>query len=224
MQLEADSAIVIVTKAAAARRQLDAAIRFWFAEEDDLAIHTVAAAAYRILCDITQQRGLQPFGEFVRLGLFSFAKAVAEGQEFDDLPNDAVTQALIKKISEEIKAGRISSHENLIMPRDPKRWWKEYAFHSNFLKHADKDPDAHIIETEIDNGELLLRASGTYVRLFQDSSPEMMLLYWHSVAVSNDEPEGPNAVFIKSIRDCSPELRRKTCLTCLPKVKKQFYS
>ncbi|MGO9005735.1 MAG: hypothetical protein ACLQIQ_14685 [Beijerinckiaceae bacterium] len=221
--MDAEGAVVFVTKAAAARRQLDAAIRFWFAEEDDLAVHTVAAAAYRILRDLMQQRGLQPFGEFVRVGLFNFAKAIAEGQE-PDMPDDAATRALINGISEEIKAGRISSYEDIDVTKDAKQRWKEYAFHSSFLKHADTDPDARIIETEIDNAELLLRASGTYVRLFQDSSAEMMLLYWHSVAVSDDESEGPNIAIIKTIRDCKPELRRKTCLAFLPAVRKEVYS
>ncbi len=50
---------------------MDAATRFWFAEEDELAIHTVAAAAYRSLRDLMARRGLQPFGEFVRAGFFS---------------------------------------------------------------------------------------------------------------------------------------------------------
>jgi hypothetical protein len=221
--LDADNAIVFVTKAAAARRQLDAAIRFWFAEEDELAVHTVAAAAYRILRDLMQQRGLQPFGEFVRAGLFSFAKAAAEGQE-PELPDDAATRALIHKISEEIKAGRINSPEDIEASPYDKRRWTEYTFHSNFLKHADKDPDAHIVETEIDNEELLQRASGTYVRLFQDSSAEMMLLYRYSIAASDDEPEGPNIAMIKKIRDCRPELRRKSCLAFLPAVREQFYS
>ncbi len=221
--MDADCAVVAITKAAAARRQLDAAIRFWFAEEDDLAIHTVAAAAYRILRDLMNQRGLQPFGEFVRAGLFSFAKATAEGQELK-LPDDAATRALINKISEEIKAGRINSPEDIQVSKDDKRRWTEYAFHSNFLKHADIDPDSHIIEADINNEELLLRASATYVRLFQDSSAEMMLFYWHSVGVSGDEPECPNLAIIKRIRDCSPELRRKICLASLSEVREEFYS
>ena len=41
-----------VTKLAAARRQLLEAIRMFFAEQDELAIHTVAAAAHRIIADL----------------------------------------------------------------------------------------------------------------------------------------------------------------------------
>lgn len=42
-------ATLALTKVADAQRQLDAAIRMFFAEEDELAIHTAAAAAYRVL-------------------------------------------------------------------------------------------------------------------------------------------------------------------------------
>lgn len=223
--MDANGAVVFVTKGAAARRQLDAAIHFWFAEEDDLAVHTVAAAAYHILRDLMQQRGLQPFGEFFRVGLFSLAEAIAEGRE-SKLPDDDATRALIKSINEEIKAGRLASHEDISVTADPKHLWRKFNFHSNFLKHADIDPDSHIVEAEIDNEELLLRACGTYVRVFQDSSAEMALFYWYRIAVagSEDEPGRQDIDIIKNIRDCSPEFRRKTCLAYLPDVRKQFFS
>jgi len=44
-----------ITKQAAAQRQLDAAIRILFAEEDPLAVHTVVAAARRILVDLDEK-------------------------------------------------------------------------------------------------------------------------------------------------------------------------
>jgi hypothetical protein len=44
-----------ITKLEAAGRQLDSAIRMFFANEDILAVHTVARAAFRILYDITKE-------------------------------------------------------------------------------------------------------------------------------------------------------------------------
>jgi len=41
-----------VTKIEAARRQIDAAIRLLFSEEDPVVIHTIASAGFRILRDI----------------------------------------------------------------------------------------------------------------------------------------------------------------------------
>ena len=50
-------ATIFINKLEAARRQLDAAIRMTFANEDELAIHTVAAAAYRLVRDLLNRRG-----------------------------------------------------------------------------------------------------------------------------------------------------------------------
>jgi hypothetical protein len=47
-----------VTKLAAAKRQLQAAIRLFFLEEDELAIHTVASASYGLLKDLKRDRGV----------------------------------------------------------------------------------------------------------------------------------------------------------------------
>jgi len=46
-----------INKIDAARQQLDAAIRMTFGEENPVAIHTVVAAAHRIVRDICEQRG-----------------------------------------------------------------------------------------------------------------------------------------------------------------------
>ena len=68
-----------VSKLDAARRQLDCAIELWFADMDDVSIHTLAAAAYQVIHDINKKKGGQELffdsmkikdeyrGEFVRL-------------------------------------------------------------------------------------------------------------------------------------------------------------
>jgi hypothetical protein len=47
-----------VSKLDAARRQLDAAIDLYFAEGDEIAIHTLAAAAYELVNTLRTKRGL----------------------------------------------------------------------------------------------------------------------------------------------------------------------
>ena len=44
-----------ISRLEAAKRQLDAAIRMWFKNEDMLAIHTVSRAAFRVLFDLTKE-------------------------------------------------------------------------------------------------------------------------------------------------------------------------
>ena len=49
---------IMVSKLDAARRQLDAAVRLYFAEGDPVAIHTLAAAAHEVLADISVRRNV----------------------------------------------------------------------------------------------------------------------------------------------------------------------
>lgn len=53
------SDFVVVSKLEAAERQLDAAIRLFFAREDAVSVHTLAAAAYQVIIDICKQRGIE---------------------------------------------------------------------------------------------------------------------------------------------------------------------
>ena len=62
-------ASVDITKPTAAQRQIDAAIRILFSGEDVLAVHTVVAAAHRIVLDLREKRsgtrGQGPYVEFL---------------------------------------------------------------------------------------------------------------------------------------------------------------
>ena len=49
-----------VSKLDAARRQLETAVRLYFAEADPVSIHTLTAAAYQVLSDINRARGGSP--------------------------------------------------------------------------------------------------------------------------------------------------------------------
>ena len=50
----------VVSKLEAARRQLETAVRLYFASQDDVAIHTLAAAAHQVLADLKKARGGAP--------------------------------------------------------------------------------------------------------------------------------------------------------------------
>lgn len=47
-----------ISKIDAARRQLDCAIELWFLDKDEASIHTLAAAAYQIIHDLKEHRGI----------------------------------------------------------------------------------------------------------------------------------------------------------------------
>ena len=58
-----------MTKIQAAQRQINAGIRMLFRNDDPVAIHTVAMAAFRILRDLAKQRGLEhPVDSMIRPG------------------------------------------------------------------------------------------------------------------------------------------------------------
>jgi hypothetical protein len=48
-----------VSKLDAAKRQLETAIRLYFSDGDPVSIHTLTAAAYNILRDVTKQKGVE---------------------------------------------------------------------------------------------------------------------------------------------------------------------
>jgi hypothetical protein len=92
-------AILYINKLEAARRQLDAAIRMTFDGEDKLAIHTVAAAAYRILRDMLEKRGRHDKEELARAGVYYAARSLARGQMSDDEIEDLKQLQLFRLVS-----------------------------------------------------------------------------------------------------------------------------
>src|ERR1700727_600867 len=79
MIVSALKSTIQISKIATAQRQLDAAIRMFFKREDELAIHTVAAAAFQILRDVTRGPGGHFTGEVFRSGILSIAQQYVQG-------------------------------------------------------------------------------------------------------------------------------------------------
>ena len=78
-----------VSKLDAAKRQLETAIRLYFSNGDPVSIHTLSAAAYEILFDISKRRGAEPMfikDKFIDLlrpeSQRKFAQKVNEAENF----------------------------------------------------------------------------------------------------------------------------------------------
>jgi hypothetical protein len=82
-------AIVRINKLDAARRQLDAAVRMAFGEEDPVAIHAVVAGAHRIIRDICAKRGDIE-------GYLHFSDWIAQGHEAEFWPAWNATPNFLK--------------------------------------------------------------------------------------------------------------------------------
>ncbi|MBI2471132.1 MAG: hypothetical protein HYV59_07805 [Planctomycetes bacterium] len=124
-----------INKFEASQRQIDAAIRMLFSNEDPVAIHTLAMASFQVLQDLAAKRS--------------------------DCSIDKMTKSIIK-------------------PGKEKELRKILHSLSNFLKHADRDPEAVINNVDEEANDFVLLFSCFYYRdLGQQLTSEMTtLLSW----------------------------------------------
>jgi hypothetical protein len=135
-----------ISKVAAAQRQLDAAIRLFFQREDELAIHTVAAAALGILRDLIKRRGRHFTKEVFREGISSIAKQYVAGKLPPDKKALIEGSSLMTMIQPLIESTRAQGDDfdtkgiNVVVTkqREHKLWLSQA---TSFLKHADRDAD-----------------------------------------------------------------------------------
>src|SRR5579859_3836731 len=85
---------VKVSKLDAAKRQLETVIRLYFSNGDPVSIHTLTAAAYNVLHDVTKQKGAEPM--------------IIKGQKLD----------YVKPENHEMIKGKVSEAENFFKYAD----------------------------------------------------------------------------------------------------------
>ena len=170
-------ATVHITKIAAASRQLDAAIRLFFMNEDELAIHTVAAAAFRILRDVSDNQDKNFTTEVFKLGIYNIAKRYAEGivpePELKLIKNSGI-MTIVEKIVADPDFDREHIEVNISKATEQRAWPSKAA---NFLKHADRDVDEHLPIDEVENEKLLMAGCAAYLHLMRVPTPEIMAYY-----------------------------------------------
>ncbi len=221
------TAALQLTKLAAAQRQLDAAIRLTLQGEDEVAIHTIAAAAYRILRDIKQKRkGRGEFSDMITRGLFFVAQDLASGKI--SKPPGWLTGALaqaVNTLSDLIKTGKLQSEDQFSFSTthdEEKRHLQAINAASNFLKHADRDSEDALNLSEINNDIILASACDAYLHLMGASTPEIDA---YTIYRFGDDPvfstpslySSPAAVHF---RELSPKSRRRFCLQLIREWKR----
>ena len=158
---------IYINKLAAAQRQFDAAVRMFFAQEDELAVLTVGYAALGICEDLFEKR--HP-GQLEQESRHSIEGGIRSLMEKSGVPapdgwylkdTDAELHAFFKR-------GR---------NKPP-----------NFLKHANRDSDGLLKDTEVIPDAILLYATSLLIRLKVEPSPEQWaFMTWH-LAVYPNEP------------------------------------
>jgi hypothetical protein len=210
---------------AAAQRQLDAAIRMIFHEEDELAIYTVIAAAHRVLRDIMSKRGRSAAAEAIKDNIRGIANALVQGtlpdNHRDEFEREAFWPAVLA-LAEQIRRG---GDDTLLTYGDPiidKTFWNWQNEVANFLKHADRDSNNTISQRKINLNHLLLSACMTYGQLMGKLTIEMQV---YGAFTTLDDDYGPRLpkqmeVMRTGLRKLSPARRPKACLQLVSALKK----
>jgi hypothetical protein len=210
---------------AAAQRQLDAAIRMVFYNEDDVAIYTVAAAAHRVLRDIMGKRGRSAGAETIKDSIRGMANALVQGT----LPNhdrelferEEFWPAVLA-LAEQIRCGGGDMLLTGGHPSLDKTFWNWQNEVANFLKHADRDSNHTISERKINLNHVLLSACMTYGQLMGKLTIEMQV-YGAFASLENDHgpklPEQIRAMRIGLLR-FAPARRQKACLQLISELKR----
>lgn len=165
----------------ALQRQLRAAIRMFFAEEDELAIHTVASAAYRIIADLKQDRGRDEVGDYYLTSIFYIVRDYQRGTLPKQFTDDPDAMKWIREMAEQLPITASMKYEDVrvsVSAETARKWWLLRNRVSNFLKHADRDAKAHIALDEVDNLHLLMQVLASYTDLVKDDLGAEGLILW----------------------------------------------
>jgi len=155
-----------VTKLAAAKRQIQAAIRMYFLKEDELAIHTVASAAYGLLKDLKCNRGQSEAADSFHTIIFYMVRDFRRGTLPAHITCDPSLMAEIERIAVQLSSitadSKRSDCQVTLSPSLEKQHWSQSNRAANFLKHADRDTDGTLALGIIDNHLLLLKCWSAY--------------------------------------------------------------
>lgn len=160
------TATLHVTKLAAAKRQLQCAIRLFFRHEDDLAIHTLASAVYGLLKGIKQDRGMDEAADTHRISIFYVVRDFRRGTLPSEFTSNPKAMAEIEGWANAltlITADSKIEDVKVAVPQEFARaYWNKTNRVANFLKHADRDAAASIAEADIDNQLLISKCCIAY--------------------------------------------------------------
>lgn len=213
------SASLHVTKLAAAKRQLQAAIRLFFFEEDELAIHTVASAAYGLLKDLKRDRGHSEAADSYRTTIFYLVRDFRRGTLPAHFTSDPGIMAEVERISDQLSPitadSKLSDVKVTISPDIERQYWNENNRAANFLKHADRDINVTFPLDKIDNHLLLLKCCSAYRDIAPDDLGNEGSIFEAFTAANNPSHQTTGSTsfdsLVESMRRVPPEHRRELC-------------
>ncbi|MBK6005950.1 hypothetical protein JJB11_07565 [Ramlibacter ginsenosidimutans] len=216
-----------ITKLAAADRQLRAAMRMYFAEEDELAIHTVAYAAYGLLRDLKAERGLDEAADTYLASIFYVVRDYRRGALPMHLANDPDFMAAVAALADQIPIGPDSKYRDFSATASPeavRHFWRQRGKIANFLKHADRDPAEALVEDDLDNLVLLLQAYSAYRDLARTACTNegtVFELYIGSSDFPIREPESTVGKMCSMLASHPESERRSVCMQLIRELNAQ---
>ena len=138
----------------------------FFDGEDELAVHMVATAAYRLVSDLKSQRGCDEVSDIWRTALFFCAKAFVDGTLPGRLADDKEFLRLMREITngfEDFESLKYDEFRVLLPEGYAREFWRRWNRPLNFLKHADRDSGALLPVSAVNNLLLLIMAYSAYL-------------------------------------------------------------
>lgn len=219
----AESGRVYINKLSAAERQLSSAIRMYFLEEDVLAIHTVASAAWNLYTDLLRRRGKDPAAYDRVYGILRTARDHIEGvlskEDLENLGPESLQQLTpyIDFLNENpdlnLDEIRVSGRSDLV-----RKFWNEKRKSYNFLKHADRDHAKLLDQSEVNNEDLILRAivSSLHLNCQFTAEKEFFWSAMYAFEKLDNPPAEPSLIWVlkgHSSEEIMVLARRNLCYT-----------
>jgi hypothetical protein len=216
------TAKIHITKLAAAERQLRAAIRLYFAEEDELAIHTTASAAYRLLADLKAERGMYEAANVYLTSIFYVVRDFRRSTLPKDIASDSEFMKWVREVAEKLPIRSDSKFEDVsvTLPRElVGQFWNQRNKVANFLKHADRDTGASISLDEVDNLLLLMQCYSSYMDITRDNLGNEGFVFQLFIGVKRMERSSSQEnELVQKVAGIPEADRLRFCSMCIAKL------
>ena len=215
---------VHVTKIAAAERQLRTAIRMFFAGEDELSIHTLASAAYRLLCDLKAERGMDEAGNVFLTGIFYVIRDFRRNTLPEDITSNPEMMDWIRDMAEQLPIhadSRIEDVSLTVPPESTRKFWNDRNRIANFLKHADRDSASTIALDEVNNFLFLMQCYSAYVDVTKGTLGEEGQVFQMFVNAGNKSrrlSSEPRDASVEKLAEIPEGDRRRFCWLLIRKL------
>lgn len=219
MEVRATIKNIQISKIGVAQRQLDAAIRLFFAGEDPLAVHTTAAAAFTVLRDLLLKNNQHVLSdEAFRTGLLNLARRYANGSLSDEekvLVENSRLKEAFDPLLDDVRAQGDSfdptRFEVQLTDDERKRMFPNET--ANFLKHADRNPGGWLPLDRVDNQRLLMSACSAWLTFMGQPTVEIMtfVAFWAAINDGADDVAPNLRGFVTELQGIAPAERKARC-------------